>query len=108
MPAPEFELRVEDHGERLLITPIGELDLASAPQLGAAVGDHVDGQQMIAIDLRELTFMDSSGINELVRIWRHHDHARLVFVAPTGDVARALDLSGVRQVLGFVDQLPEG
>ena len=52
------------------LTPIGELDLATAPLLESAFdavfGD--DDAEMIVVDLTELSFIDSTGIHLLIRM----------------------------------------
>ena len=52
------------------LTPVGELDLATAPLLESAF-DAVfrdTGVEMIVVDLTELAFMDSTGIHLLLRM----------------------------------------
>ena len=80
----------------------GELDIATAGRIEREVRVLLAGGcAAVAIDLRELEFIDSSGVHELLRC---RDHAltrgaRLhVLVAP-GPVSRALDMCGVRGVL---------
>jgi anti-anti-sigma factor len=81
---------------------VGELDLATVTELRAALAQHVDGQRAIALDLRELTFLDSTGLRLMVELWKYRHDKPVAFVAPTGDVARAIDISGLRNFLKFV------
>lgn len=56
---------------RPALTVRGELDMATAPQLAAAVDAQlVAGPHGLVVDLTETVFMDSSGARELVRITR--------------------------------------
>jgi anti-anti-sigma factor len=104
MQTPEFHIRVShDSGRLLVLTLVGELDLATAPSVRDAIAEHGHGYEAIALDLRELTFMDSSGLNLLVELWKRRFEQRIAFVAPTGEVARAIDISGLRWVVPFVD-----
>jgi anti-anti-sigma factor len=70
VPAPAgFELRVEPHRETIRVTPVGELDIASATELGREVEQLVgSGFGQVLIDLRELTFIDSMGLRLLLRL----------------------------------------
>lgn len=45
----------------------GELDMSTAPQLSEALDVAVEHGGAILVDLSELTFMDSTGINALLR-----------------------------------------
>ncbi|MGY1746776.1 STAS domain-containing protein [Blastococcus sp. SYSU D00695] len=50
----------------------GELDIATSPQLGAAVADVLqDGATSLVVDLGPTTFLDSSGARQLTRTARH-------------------------------------
>ena len=44
----------------------GELDLATAPQLEEALVSAIEAGDEVVLDLRELEFMDSSGVRVLV------------------------------------------
>ena len=80
------------------LTPIGELDLATAPLLESAFDDvfRDEDAEMIVLDLTELSFIDSAGIHLLIRI---HDACagvdRLRVINGSRAVERLLDLTGV-------------
>ena len=44
----------------------GELDIATAPQLKQTFGHTEDRARRVVLDLRELTFMDTSGVHVIV------------------------------------------
>lgn len=87
------------------LTPIGELDLSTAPLLESAF-DAVfrdDDAEMIVVDLRELTFIDSTGIHLLIRMngaCANVDRLRVINGSRT--VERMLDLTGVRAHLPVI------
>ncbi len=67
LPGP---LRIESRrdGDTTVITLGGELDLASAPELERELRDaEGTGPARVVIDLRELGFMDSTGLQALLR-----------------------------------------
>jgi anti-sigma B factor antagonist len=93
-------------GETHMIQLRGELDLANAKTLEAALEQALaDGDGHVIVDMTELTFIDSTGIALLVTaINRDGDGSRLRFVnsqAPA--VTKVLELTGVAARLHFVD-----
>jgi anti-anti-sigma factor len=69
-PAAEpFHVTAEtpDAGGRVRLVAVGELDIASAPLLEAALSEHRAAEASVVLDLSGITFMDSSGLKVLVR-----------------------------------------
>ena len=66
---PAFRVLTNESGSRVEIAIQGELDLATAPQLDAEferVGA-LDGIEVVVVDLRELAFLDSTGLEAIVK-----------------------------------------
>ncbi len=62
-----------------------------------------DGAEIVVVDLRELTFMDSTGINLLLRMRAAcQDTDRLRVINGSRSVQRILDVSGVRAHLPII------
>jgi anti-anti-sigma factor len=105
-PSP-FSLQVSEHDGHVLIAARGELDLATAPQLEDAVLPPVREGRHAVVDLRELEFMDSSGVRVIVAA--HHaaqEHGgRLSLVRLEGGtpIQRVLEISGLDTMLDIVD-----
>jgi anti-anti-sigma factor len=106
-PIP-FGVRVERHDGRLHLVPRGELDLETAPELEErALAALRDGGEVV-LDLRELDFMDSTGVRTLVLA---HQTAQgdgagsLTIVAPSGEgaVGRIIAVAGLAATLGLVE-----
>jgi len=55
-------------GDRHLTQRIGELDLATAPHLSAAVAEHGDAK-LLVLDMTPTTFMDSTGVRLIARCY---------------------------------------
>jgi anti-sigma B factor antagonist len=67
----EFVLEHDPRGACLRL--MGELDLATAPELDLVLAQlTADGHDRVLIDLSELQFMDSTGLGSIVRA---HDNA---------------------------------
>jgi anti-sigma B factor antagonist len=99
-----LEVRVEDHA--CVISVSGELDLASSPALEEEL-DRVaaSGIELVVVDLRELEFMDSTGLSVLVKAHQRAEEQgkRLGLVNGSQQVQRLLTLTGVADRLTLVD-----
>jgi anti-sigma B factor antagonist len=66
--APTFHCAIHPQAERAVLAPTGELDIDTAPLLDGALRDLRDvGFETLVVDLRGLTFIDSQGIQLLLR-----------------------------------------
>ena len=83
--------------------PRGELDLVTVETLRAAL-DGIESAERLVLDLRGLSFMDSTGLHLLVALHRRaqRDGLQLTLVAPAAPVDRAIQLCGLDQELPFV------
>ncbi len=104
----QSDFRVETHttGRITTLTLSGELDLLSSPALEQELERaHASDCDVILLDLRELEFMDSTGLHVLVDAHqREQDAGRsLVLTKPSEQVQRLLDLTGVAELIRIVD-----
>jgi anti-anti-sigma factor len=97
--------RIDDeHGVVLALQ--GELDVSTAPELGAQLAEIEGGNPTsLLIDLSELEFMDSTGLTVIIRT---RDRAaasgcRLLFRLGSPQVKRLLTLTGVLDHLTLVE-----
>jgi anti-sigma B factor antagonist len=101
----ESSVRAEREGRICRLTPIGELDIATAPVLhgafDAALGD--SAAERIVVDLSELTFMDSAGLHALLTMNAAEHGGRMRIVRGSPAVERLLDIAGVRTHLPLID-----
>lgn len=86
-----------------IVQPRGELDLATVETLQAAL-DGVERTGRLVLDLRGLSFIDSSGLHLLVALDRRaqHDGFGLTLIAPAAPAGTAIQVSGLDQALPFV------
>ena len=106
-----LELRTEqDQGAPRLVVS-GELDLASAEQLDSQL-KRIESSEpaMIVLDLRELEFMDSTGLRTVLAAdaRARERGGRLVVVRAPDEVNRVFQLTRMDQHLELVDQPPAG
>lgn len=100
-------LRREAAGEALRLTLVGELDLSNTAtvesELEAALADEA---AQVIVDMRELEFIDSTGIALLVATLGRDDaeRPRVRFVpSDSAAVTRVLDLTGLSERLPRAD-----
>ena len=111
---PGFELQQLASGKRYTLVLRGELDLASAPSLARALA-HVpmDSSTSVVLDLRALTFIDSTGVCAMLVIHTlcAERGCGLSLVPGGSQVQRVFELCGLLDRLPFredrVDQRPE-
>ena len=110
-----FTVAVQRREHITIVQPRGELDIATVETLrttfDAAIADTLraapDGTESsprLVLDLRGLSFIDSSGLHLLRAVDQRakRDGFQLTLVAPTAPVERAIQLCGLDQVLTFV------
>jgi len=95
---PPLDVDVAHTAYGALVTIAGELDIATVPRMIAALaGEPAATAGAIVVDLAGVTFMDSTGLGELVKL----EHAltaragRLAIVCPEGPARLLLDVTGL-------------
>ncbi len=105
-----FEVERRDGDQAVVIGVTGELDLASSPGLEQELERVVNsGVELVIVDLRQLEFMDSTGLSVLVRAHQQAVEAGRRFAVVRGpqQVQRLLTLTGVAERLTLVDSPDE-
>lgn len=99
MSALSIALTSEDGSTVLRLA--GELDLGEQPRVITHLEDAVSRGQAVVVDLRELTFIDSTGIGVLLSGMRLASAASVPFrvVNATGLVKEVLVLTSVNDLL---------
>src|SRR5262249_40883092 len=97
-----LEVRVDYDGVDSTIALIGEFDLAAVDVVRhefAAVESN--GATAVTIDLRELTFIDSTGIAFLLAAVKADGEKQLTFIpSPSPSVQRVLGVTGLSELFG--------
>ena len=104
--APEFRLTVRPVGERIVVIPVGELDLVTAGALENAVTGLLErGSADVVVDLRGLSFIDSTGIRALLSCHgrAERENAALAIIVGDRRTRRPLELCGVLGQLHVID-----
>src|ERR671916_933551 len=106
-----FAIETDDRSDRVVLTPRGELDMASAPELEQAVMPRLNDGGWVVLDLRSLDFIDSSGLRVVVGAHRaadeHGGRFTCVRGAPRSTVHRIVEIAGLDGVIEMVDDPAE-
>ena len=107
MPVEErpFDVRLARRDAGVVVVASGEIDLWSAPEVREAL-DAREETKRVVLDLRGVTFMDSSGLGLIVSEMQRAREQGFRFGVAVGmrsDAHRILELSGLANVLELVD-----
>lgn len=101
---PQLTIDRRPHADWLLLSLTGELDLATSPQLAAAV-EEASGQKVI-VDLSSVSFIDSVGLRTLLQARRSVGEEEFHLVVPEGSARRLLQLTKLEATFSVSDTLP--
>jgi anti-anti-sigma factor len=91
-------------GQAVVIAVAGELDIATVAQVSDAWSEvSVEEADAIVLDLSAVTFIDSSGLNALVRV-AHEDQRQRLRMILSPRVARVVDLAHLGDSLPIADR----
>ena len=99
-----FRCEVQPDREAVRVRPVGELDLASVPAVDAQLAELWSvGFANLVLDLRAVTFLDSSGLRMLLEWNAHNVECGLSFAVIPGPalVRRVLQTAGVADRLTY-------
>src|SRR6516164_1844343 len=106
-----FAIETSTVDDALVLAVHGDVDSATAPELARAIELAHERTRRVVVDLRLVTFLDSSGLNALVNAKRALAARRqaldLVVVAPEGPVRRVLEITQLTGPLGVVGSLDD-
>jgi anti-anti-sigma factor len=110
MAIPAFDIQVVRNGQATRIAPAGELDIATTPALEQAIADATrEPGSALVLDLRRLTFMDSTGLRTLAQTnaRAQDDGFTLSIWRGPRQIERVLEISGLGPLLPLADAPPE-
>jgi anti-anti-sigma factor len=105
-----FDVATHRQGSALVVAPRGEIDLATVSLVRDAVErDHETGEDLV-LDLREVGFMDTSGLRYVLEVVERasKDGFDVKLVRGPSAVQRVFEVSGLEPRLPFVDEPQAG
>jgi anti-sigma B factor antagonist len=91
----EIAISVEEHVDGSRVVVAGDLDLPAGDALEALVTPMIQSDTNVRIQLKDVTFMDSSGLGALIAISQLATEVggQIVLYDPSEAVVKALDLT---------------
>jgi anti-anti-sigma factor len=104
-PKNLFTLTAEQQASAIHISLAGELDLAAVEQLDRELARaEKAGPSLILLDLRQLRFIDSSGLKSILRLnSRCQDNGTAVVLVRGPDVQQVFEITGLDRYLVMID-----
>ena len=104
---PEFTVTVHQRGRLRVVEVDGELDVLTAPRLGAAIDDE-EAYDDLVLDLRQVPFMSSVGLGLLSSVHRRQQRRgrSVALAAIQPEIAHLLEITGLTEVLMIGDTVP--
>jgi len=93
-------------GQCVVAAPSGEMDLETSPAFYAAIVEVCRASPpKLVVDLREVQYMDSSGLGTLIEAFRivKGNGGRLVLLAPGDCVRRMLEIAKLDRFFTIID-----
>jgi anti-sigma B factor antagonist len=95
-----------------VIAVLGEIDFTNADEVAHAIRDAVTrwSPGMVRVDLRQATFIDSTGLGALIAGYRAatDGQSRFVVANPSSRFRRVLTVTGLCELFGVPDQEDSG
>lgn len=102
-----FDMDSERDADSARLTVAGELDIATVPQLQEAIDSMLsDGVSDLLLDLRQLAFIDSSGLRMLILLSSRADGEgwTLRLLRPADRSLSVFEITGADENLPFVEE----
>ena len=106
----DFEIARSQTNGILVLRLVGEFDLAGVAAFERELArDQSEREDTLVLDLRGLTFIDSSGLRAVVMAddRARAEGKRCLLVRGSQRISRVFDLTGVSDRLELVDELPD-
>jgi anti-sigma B factor antagonist len=107
---PPFEVRTSRVGVAAIVTIVGEIDMANAPEVKGAIDASRDGAERVVVDLSAVTFLDSSALNALVHSQRdlaEHEISFRVVSPADQSVRKVFEITHLTEPLSVVGSLDD-
>jgi anti-anti-sigma factor len=100
-----FDVATQRRDDVLVVAPRGEIDLATVGLVREAVERDLQSGENLVLDLREVGFMDTSGLRYVLELVDRasRDGFSVQLVKGPGAVQRVFEVSGLEPRLPFVD-----
>jgi anti-anti-sigma factor len=103
-----LDVRTEEQGDLLVVILGGELDIYTVAGFRRDIESIEPGEKPVAIDLTDVTLIDSSGLGALVSLLNRvrTTDGRIGLICPHRRLRRVFEIAGLRRAFVFADDLP--
>ena len=105
----DFAVVSAPHSSECVVKAVGEIDLATAPQLrDVLTAELAAAPATLVIDMAEVTFIDSTGLSAVIAAFKQGQASSIPVVlrAPSQRVRMVLEVSGLDRVLTVLTDPP--
>jgi anti-sigma B factor antagonist len=97
------------HGSWQVLGVDGELDLSTSERFREALAALLDASPRVAIDLRSVSFMDSTALGVVVGAMKRARErgGEVALIGPTGSPRKVLSITALDQIMRIVDDPAE-
>lgn len=101
--SPGLSVLVEPHGEAVVLNVAGEIDLATAPQLGESINAAMEQRpETLVVDLSRVDFLASAGMAVLIGCHQQaQGNIRFRIVATGSATFRPMELTGMTEEISI-------
>jgi anti-sigma B factor antagonist len=110
MTETAFDLSSARIGDAIVVSIVGEIDMATAPEVSKAIDYNHGDAARVVVDLSEVTFLDSSALNAFVQSQQdlaQHDVAFRIVSPSDHAVRNVFEITRLTEPLSVVDSLAE-
>ncbi len=110
MTETAFDLSSARIGDAIVVSIVGEIDMATAPEVSKAIDSNYGDAARVVVDLSEVTFLDSSALNAFVQSQQdlvQHDVAFRIVSPSDHAVRNVFEITRLTEPLSVVDSLAE-
>lgn len=102
----DFTCTARPSGQRLIVTVVGDVDLAVFPKFQAEAEAYAGKDADVVLECSDVRFLDSMGLRVLVEFRRAVTEAGHTFTLadPSHAVSRVLELAGVQSLFATTTQ----
>ena len=96
-----MDIQENQDTDKMTLAVRGEVDLDNSPQLRSSIVSHLNEGKDVAVDLREVSYMDSSGVSCLLEGMQLSKKKGVVFelVNVSNAVMKVLELAHLDKIL---------
>ena len=90
-----FEVTTKSTGESTVLSVRGEVDLETSPQLWNEMESALERSRSLKVELKDVSYIDSSGIATLIKGLKHANQSEVSFVIldPSPRVVAVMELA---------------